>query len=254
MTRLIDLSVPIEPTPENVPELMKISIERFGHEQGAAEARELFGVTPDLLRDGEGWASETLTCLGTHSSTHVDAPWHYNSSVGGRRADGIDELPLEWFLAPGVCLDFSAKADGDAITVDELRGELERVGHMLAPREIVLIRTGCDAYYGQPDYMKRGPGVSPKATRWLYEQGVRVVGIDAWGWDAPLHLQVEAAKVAGRPGVFWGAHQLDLPYSQIERLCGLDQLPATGFTVACFPLRIVGGSAGPARVVAILED
>jgi kynurenine formamidase len=54
--------------------------------------------------------------------------------------------------------------------------------------------------------------------------------------------------------VFWAAHQADLPYSQIERLVNLDQLPATGFKVACFPLRIVGGSAAPARVVAILED
>ena len=254
MTRLIDLSVPIEPTPPDVPELMKIRIERLGHERGAAEARELFGITPDLLRDGEGWASETLTCFGTHSSTHVDAPWHYNSYVGGRRAEGIDELPLEWFFAPGVCLDFSAKADGDAVTTEELQAELERVEHELAPREIVLIRTGRDAFYGQPDYMKRGPGVSPEATRWLYEQGIRVVGIDAWGWDAPLHLQVEAAKAAGHPGVFWGAHQLGLSYSQIERLRGLDQLPATGFEVACFPLKIVGGSAGPARVVAILEE
>ena len=49
------------------------------------------------------------------------------------------------------------------------------------------------------------------------------------------------------------AHQADLAYSQIERLANLDQLPPTGFTVACFPLRLVGGSAAPARVVAILR-
>jgi kynurenine formamidase len=254
MTRLIDLSVPIEPTPPDLPELMKITLERSGHERGSAEALELFGITPDLMRDGEGWASETLTCFGTHSSTHVDAPWHYNSTAGGSRAEAIDELPLEWFFAPGVCLDFSAKEDGDAVTTDELGAELERIGHGLAPREIVLIRTGRDAFYGQADYMKRGPGVTPEATRWLYDEGIRVVGIDAWGWDAPLHFQAEAAKRAGRPGVFWGAHQLGLSYSQIERLCGLDQLPPSGFTVACFPLKIVGGSAGPARVVAILEE
>jgi len=44
----------------------------------------------------------------------------------------------------------------------------------------------------------------------------------------------------------------DLPYCQIERLYGLDQLPPTGFTVSCLPLRLVGASAAPARVVAIL--
>jgi kynurenine formamidase len=36
-------------------------------------------------------------------------------------------------------------------------------------------------------------------------------------------------------------------------LANLDKLPSTGFTVACFPLRLVGGSAAPARVVAILD-
>ena len=41
--------------------------------------------------------------------------------------------------------------------------------------------------------MQRGPGVSAEATRWLYDRGVRVMGIDAWGWDRPLHLQAEEA-------------------------------------------------------------
>ena len=60
---------------------------------------QLLGVTPDLLRDGEGWATEEIRRLGTHNSTHVDAPWHYNSRIRGERAQTIDELPLEWFSA-----------------------------------------------------------------------------------------------------------------------------------------------------------
>jgi kynurenine formamidase len=58
----------------------------------------------------------------------------------------------------------------------------------------------------------------------------------------------------GKPGIFWAAHQANLAYSQIERLANLDKLPPDGFTVACFPLRLIGGSAAPARVVAILDD
>jgi kynurenine formamidase len=82
------------------------------------------------------------------------------------------------------------------------------------------------------------------------------MGIDAWGWDRPLTQQAEEAKGAGGvggAGIFWAAHQADLAYSQIERLCNLGSLPAVGFTVSCFPLRIVGASAGPARVVAMLD-
>ena len=93
--------------------------------------------------------------------------------------------------------------------------------------------------------MALGPGVTVDATRWLYERGVRVMGIDAWGWDGPLHLQAQAALESQEPGVFWAAHQADLPYSQIERLVNLGELPATGFQVACFPLKIVGASAAP---------
>jgi kynurenine formamidase len=101
--------------------------------------------------------------------------------------------------------------------------------------------------------MARGLGVSAAATHWLYDRGVRVMGIDAWGWDRPLWMQAEEAKARQQPGIFWAAHQADLSYSQIERLANLEQLPPTGFTVACFPLRLVGGSAAPARVVAIVD-
>ena len=97
------------------------------HAVGAAEIEELFGVTADLLRDGESRTRETLT-IGTHNANHVDY---------------------------------------------------------------------------SPDYIRRGPGVTAKATHWPYDHGVRVMGIDAWGWDRPLHLQAEDAPrelLAGPPG------------------------------------------------------
>jgi kynurenine formamidase len=135
-----------------------------------------------------------------------------------------------------------------------LEEALAASGERLSPGDIVLVRTGRDAFYGQAGYIDRGPGVTAEATRWLYDQGVRVMGIDAWGWDRPLRLQAKDALERDAAGVFWEAHQADLPYSQIERLVGLDQLPPHGFTVACFPLRIVGASAASARVVAIIDD
>jgi kynurenine formamidase len=252
--RIIDLSAPIVASPPETPEALRTEIELRDHARGAADIEALLGVGQHLLRNGEGWAVEEFTRLGTHNTTHVDAPWHYNSAIRGEPAQTIDQLPLEWFFAPGVVLDFSAKADGDAITPQELASALKAAGHELAERDIVLIRTGRDEFLEAPDYMIRGPGVTAEATHWLFDRGVRVMGIDAWGWDAPLNLQAERAKEAGEPGIFWAAHQADLPYCQIERLAGLDQLPPSGFDVACFPLKVVGGSAGPARVVAILRQ
>jgi kynurenine formamidase len=248
--RLVDLSAPIEPTSPDLPEPLRTEIEFEDHAAGAEAVERLTGVPSRLLRDREGWATETFTRFGTHNSTHVDAPWHYNSRIGGERARTIDELPLDWFFAPGVVVDARDREDGEALTAADLG---ERLPRTLAERDIVLVHTGRDDFYGQPDYIARGPGVTADATRWLCEQGVRVMGIDAWGWDAPLHLQAQAALERDEPGIFWEAHQCDLAYSQIERLVNLGELPTTGFTVACFPLRIVGGSAGPARVVAIVD-
>jgi kynurenine formamidase len=153
-----------------------------------------------------------------------------------------------------VVLDFAEREDGDAVDADDLPGALARAGHELRERDIVLVRTGRDAFYGQADYMRRGPGVTAAATRWLVERGVRVMGIDAWGWDRPLHLQAAEALERDEPGVFWAAHQVGAAYSQIERLVGLAAVPPTGFRVACFPLRLIGAGAAPARVVAIVED
>jgi kynurenine formamidase len=252
--RFVDLTAPIAQSPPETPDVLRTDIEYQDHADGARQIEALLGVPARLLRDGEGWATETFTRFGTHSSTHVDAPWHYNSRIEGEPAETIDELPLEWFFSDGVVLDMTAKGDGEEVDVADLEAELERIGHELRELDIVLVRTGRDAQYAEPGYMALGPGVTLAATRWLWDRGVRVMGIDAWGWDAPLHMQAQQAMERDEPGVFWAAHQADLPYSQIERLVNLGELPATGFKVACFPLRISGGSAAPARVVAILPD
>jgi kynurenine formamidase len=248
---LIDLSAPIRPDPPEYPEPLRTEIEYEDHAHGAATIEAVFGVNRELLRDGEGWTTETFLRFGTHNSTHVDAPWHYNSTIGGRPAQTIDQLPLEWFYAPGVMIDATDRNDGEALSAADVR---ERLPRELRELDIVLVRTGRDEFYDQPDYIARGPGVSAEATRWLYEQGVRVMGIDAWSWDVPLHVQAERAKAEAKPGIFWAAHQVDLAYSQIERLFNLASLPAEGFRVVCFPLRIEGASAAPARVVAIVPD
>jgi kynurenine formamidase len=247
---LIDLSAPVRPDPPELPDLLRTDIDYADHAAGAAGIQALFGVGPELLRDGEGWAVETFLRFGTHNSTHVDAPWHYNSTIGGEPAQTIDQLPLEWFFAPGVVIDATDRADGEALTAGDIQ---ERLPRALEPLDIVLVRSDRDQFYDQLDYMARGPGVTAEATRWMFERGVRVMGIDAWGWDAPLHMQAERAKAEGKPGIFWEAHQADLPYAQIERLAGLGALPPEGFTVSCFPLRLIGGSAAPARVVAIVD-
>jgi kynurenine formamidase len=77
--RIIDLSAPIVPSPPDASPFEQVAIHSIPHVEGAAQVQALFSVPPHLLRNGEGWAVEEFTNLGTHSVTHVDAPWHYNS-------------------------------------------------------------------------------------------------------------------------------------------------------------------------------
>ena len=251
--KIIDLSHVIESSPQGIPDFLRTDVEYSDHANGAEEYAKMFEIPKRLLRNEEGPAGERLN-IGTHAATHVDAPYHYNSEIQGKPAETIDELPLSQFYGPGVVIDASANDDGEAVTVEQIQKSLELSGHDLRGGDIVLIQTKRDQFYKEPDYMHRGCGVSPEATRWLFEQGVRTMGIDAWGWDAPQRFQVEEALEKDEPGIFWGAHQVDLPYSQIERLTNLDALPATGFTVCCFPLKIKGAGAAPSRVVALIED
>ena len=171
--RVVDLSATIATSPPEVPEWQRTDIVAADHAAGAIDMHEKFGVPPRLLHREEGPATEQFTRFGTHNSTHVDAPWHYNSIIGGKASTTIDQLPLTWFIAPGVTLDMHGRADGDAVTVADVRRALDAEGIELRGGEIVLIHTGCDSFYGQRDYAAHGPGVSPEATRWLYEQGVR---------------------------------------------------------------------------------
>ena len=64
--------------------------------------------------------------MNAHSGTHVDAPWHYFPTVGGKRARTIDEMPLEWFYGDGVVLDMRHKPGGSAITISDLEQALDK--------------------------------------------------------------------------------------------------------------------------------
>src|SRR5918997_7113371 len=112
--QFVDLSAPIVPSPPETPEPLRTEIAFSDHAAGAQAIEALFGVPARLLRDGEGWAVEEFRRFGTHNSTHVDAPYHYNSTIQGQPARTIDELPLERFFGPGVVIDATGRADGEA--------------------------------------------------------------------------------------------------------------------------------------------
>jgi kynurenine formamidase len=255
--RIIDLSLALENDVAADPPGLGPQIEYRTHQETVAELLGFFpGIRPDQLPDGEGWAVERIQ-LTTHNGTHLDAPWHYASTMdGGVPALTIDQVPLDWCIGPGVKLDFRDMADGHVVTAAEVQAALAAIGHGLRPGDIVLANTAAGACYGRPDYVARGCGFGREATLWLTGQGVRVVGTDGWSWDAPfIHTRARVAET-GDASLIWEGHKAgrEAGYCQIEKLANLDQLPPTGFTVSCLPVKIRGASGGWCRAVAILDD
>jgi len=253
MVRIIDLSVPTEDSPS---EPLPVKVTHEPHQQAVGVMQMFFGCSEQDLPQGLGWANDSVT-MGAHAGTHVDSPWHYFPTSEGKGAKTIDQMPLEWFYHDGVVLDMRHKPRGSGVAVDDLKAALKKINYKIKPWDIVMIQTGADKLWGKPEYFDAGCGMTRESTLWLIEQGVRVMGIDAWGWDRPFWAIKEEFAKTGDKGVLWGAHFVgrDREYCHIEKLANLDKLPEpVGFKVACFPIKLTGGSAGWARVVAVLED
>ncbi len=252
--KIIDLSKPIQYNKDD-PWFMKVKIKHKPHRKARWLIR-LLGLPFKLFpKNFVGWADDTIQKMGVHSTTHIDAPWHYAPTCAGEPAKTIDQIPLEWCFGDGIVIDMKHKSDFEAITVEDIEAFLSREQLELKADIIVLIKTGRDKYNGTKDFHKIGTGMSAAATEWLIDKGIKVMGIDAWGWDLPLPYLIEQAKASSDSELFWEAHLVGQhkEYCHIEQLVNLNALPYTGFKVAVFPLKIVGASAAPARVVALME-
>ncbi len=254
--RLIDLSIAIEPDIPSDPPMMVPKIQYMDHEEGAESMKAFFpGLKKEGLPDEKGWAVELLE-LSTHSGTHLDAPWHYHPTMdGGEKALTIDEVPLDWCMGDGVVLDFRHHPDGYKVTAKDVEAAFIKIDYSLKPGDIVLIMTGADKFWGGPEYLIKGCGMGKESTLWLLDQGVKVVGTDAWSWDRPLPLIAEEFQQTGNTSIIWEGHfaGIEKGYCHIEKLTGLERLPPSGFTFFCFPVKIKGASAGWIRAVALVD-
>lgn len=255
--RLIDLSSPVDAAAwEPDPVVHEIMTPAEGARHMSEEMRRHFGVEfdPADLPGGELLSLDTLT-LTSHTGTHVDAPSHYGSSGTYGRPRHIDEMPLEWFHRPAVVLDVSDAGTG-TVGAERIEKELAALGRPVAELDIVLLRTGADRWAGTQRFFTDFTGLDGPATELLLDLGVRVIGTDAFSLDAPFGHMIEQFRRTGDRSALWPAHFAGRrrEYCQIERLAHLEELPAHGFTVTCFPVKLKGAGAGWTRAVAMLDD
>jgi len=261
MPRFVDLSIYLENDVLSDPPMLAPKIEYRKHQDTLSEFMTLLpGTKEDDYPDREAAAAERVQ-LTTHNGTHLDAPWHYHSTMdaklgGARPSMTIDQVPLDWCFRPGVKLDFRAFSDGYVCTAADVEGELQRIGHDLTPLDIVVVNTRAGARYGRDDYVNAGCGMGYEATMYLLERGVRVTGIDAWSWDAPFSYTAKKFAETGDKRLLWEGHKAgrDIGYCHLEKLHNLELLPGDGFTICCFPHKIRGASAGWTRAVAIFNE
>jgi len=250
--RVVDLSLEIKQG-EGV---MGARIQYTSHKDSVpGMVRSFPGIKPEDLPDGLGWAAEEVT-LSTHSGTHLDSPYHYSPTTEGRRSPTIDEMPLEWAFGDGVVLDMRHKKPGEVISVADVQAALTKMRYTLKPLDIVLVMTGCDKLWDTPKYGTDYAGMGRDATVWLADQGVKLVGTDAPGWDRPFRDAAREFRETGNRKVIWEGHYagIEREYYQMEKLANLDKLPPYGFKVYCFPIKIQKASAAWVRPVAVVEE
>ena len=178
--KIIDIGVPLDAAPYPP---WNYRFKRVSHEEGARAMLRLFkgsdvGDYPESM--GLGW--ETITLTG-HAGNHIDAPWHFGPLCEGKPARTIDQIPLEWCYGDGVRLDFRHR-EGEDISVEDIKGELARIGYALKPLDIVLLWTGSDQYLDNVDeYVRRQAGLSVAGQNFILDEGVKLIGIDAIAMD-----------------------------------------------------------------------
>lgn len=275
MTKIIDLSVPVS---NNESEPLKIKIKRVSHQKGAESiGRSLIWSRHYTFRQNcknikdflsgekrlskkyfpnQEFLSLEIVTLNSHAGTHMDAPAHYGSMCEGKPSRTIDQLPIDWFFHDGVLLDLTYKKGGEFITENDIKSALEKINYTLKPYDIVLIHTGNDKKWGTPAYFWDAPGMSAEATDFLMNQGIKVMGIDCYGFDRPFMAMINDFFRTKDNHCLWPAHFLGRKkeYVHMERLCNLDKIERHyDFKICCLPIKVSGLGASWVRAVAILD-
>jgi kynurenine formamidase len=229
-----------------VPRLVDLSQEIFqgmgvypGHLKTVIWEHHAHAETVKSFEGGFSYASRGLL-LSDHGPTHVDAISHLDPADS---APSIDEMPLETFYGPALCIDVSHIEPPASVTAEDLEQALLASGQALERGDTLLLRTGDhDRNGGTPEYTSRYTGLDEGAAQWLVERGVKVFGVDSPSPDNPLSRTYPVHMMCREHGI-----------THYENLANLDQVVGRRFTFAGFPLKIRKGTGSPVRAVAILE-
>ncbi|MED3573132.1 cyclase family protein [Cytobacillus praedii] len=191
-----------------------------------------------LEKIGFPFATNNLI-INEHGPTHSDATYEYDPN-----GKYIDEMPLEYFYGPAVCLDLSHIPVNRSITSRDLEAALSQSGQFIEKGDIVLLHTGhYNRSYGTDEWLTTYTGLNYQAAKWLAEKGVVNIGIDAPAIDHPDDPNYSGHLVCREYGM-----------TNTENLCNLDHIAGMRFLYFGLPLRIRKGTGSPIRAVAVFIE
>jgi kynurenine formamidase len=206
-----------------------------------------FEMKVNARAEAAGYESRSFWML-EHYGTHLDAPFHFPPG-----ATTVDKIPAERLFGPAVVIDVRAQAERDAdyqVRRDDVYAWEQRRGRIPAGA-IVLARTGWAARW--PDTARyrnldakevmHFPGFSVDAVRLLIERGVAGLGIDTFSVDYGASADFEVHRLSHGAGLY-----------HLENLADLSALPESGAVLVVAPIKLEGGTGGPARVFAIVPE
>lgn len=198
-------------------------------------------IRPEDFPDSAFLRHEMISA-SVHSGSHIDAPGHYGPAADGSRGH-MSDAPLDVFVGPGVMLDVSG-VPGWEIRPQHIKAAAEAKGVHDFGQAIVLIHT------------EREKAISAEVVAAFLDEGVRVIGTDADGFDGPFEPMIRRFLQTTDTGVLWPAHMLGRrrPYYHIERLRNLARLPPSGFLVIALPVLIEGTTAAWTRAIAFVPE
>lgn len=258
MPELIDLSGPVEEGQPVYPgnQRTNIQVTSTHEESGYAWSQEVDTETDAIRRklgakragDDEEHPLVRSLVISEHGPTHVDALTHLDPTKDG----SIDELPLDRFYGPAVGLDVSNVDPESFITANDLADAAAKGDVTVRDGDAVTLHTGhFDRTYDAADHERRHSylhdytGLDESGMRWLVEREITNVGIDAPSID---HASAMTTKD-------YPAHDLCAEHDILntENMANLGAVAGRRYTLACFPLKIDGGTGSPVRPVAILD-
>lgn len=186
-----------------------------------------------------GFSARNLL-ISEHAGTHSDGVWEYNP-------DGatIDNMPLDYFWGSAICIDVSHIRYPNYFEPSDLEQAVKKSGQEIKSGDIILLYTGHhDRNFGTDMFQAEYSGLSYEGAKWLAEQGVVNIGVDAPAVDlTPDDNDFSAHLVCGEYHI-----------TNTENLLNLDKIVNKRFLYMGLPLKIRDGSGSPIRAVALLEE